>query len=264
MAFFIKDMINSLIGYMTIRSFPPVTRLCGRNNVRIFVLRHKDDPLPAVFSNRKIYVPLNCGTADFSKTEPYALSDSEGENISRYNPMLNEATGIWWIGKHLQELGNPDFIGIDHYRRYLQWSPKLMRPGVVFVHSGIFWKRIREWFVLDDRPDITNFFVEFFKRIFPEREYLDFEKYLKSHTFCSANLMLTDRATFMRYFYFIDRVLGEAIRMIDSDAIKACGLAPEPQRTYGYFFEQMTSYWLFHEHNMRRVKLIRTRLTFLA
>lgn len=260
---YIKDMINYLIRHMTIRSFPPVTQIDGKKNVRIFVLRHKDEPLPDIFSNRDVYTPLNCGTADFSRTEPHALSDSVGENISRYNLRLNEATGIWWIGKHLQELGNPDFIGIDHYRRYLQWTPQLMRPGVVFVHSGLFWKRIKEWFVLDDRHDITDFFIELFKRIFPEREYLDFDKYLNSHTFCLANLMLTDRATFMRYFQFIDRVINEVVRMIDSDSIRTCGLAPEPQRTYGFFLEQMTSYWLFHERNMHHVKLIRAGLTFI-
>ena len=247
---------------MTIRTFPPVTRLDG-DNVRIFVLRHKDETLPDIFANRNIYVPLNCGGGDFSKTEPQALSDSVGENISKYNPMINEATGIWWIGKHIQELGNPEFIGVDHYRRYLQWSPHLLKPGVVFAHSGLFWKRIREWFVLDDRPDITYFFISVFKRVFPEREYLDFEKYLNSHTFCLANLMLTDRVTFMRYFSFLDRVLKEVIKMIDTDAIKVCGFKSEPQRTYGYFLEQMTSYWLFHERAMRRIKLIRTDLTFL-
>lgn len=47
-----------------------------------------------------------------------SLFDDSGDNISKYNKLLNELTSIYWTWKHFQELGEPEYIGHNHYRRF--------------------------------------------------------------------------------------------------------------------------------------------------
>ena len=46
------------------------------------------------------------------------IFDDTGDNISSKNSLLNEMTSIYWIWKHYDEIGNPDYIGHNHYRRF--------------------------------------------------------------------------------------------------------------------------------------------------
>lgn len=62
-----------------------------------------------------------------------ALGDDSGENISRKNRRYNELTVIYWAWKNFQKLGNPDYIGFMHYRRFFifdQWKNADWRLGV--------------------------------------------------------------------------------------------------------------------------------------
>ena len=51
------------------------------------------------------------------------LRDDQGENISHKNPSYAELTAQYWAWKNFDALGNPDYIGFFHYRRYLQMTP---------------------------------------------------------------------------------------------------------------------------------------------
>ena len=46
------------------------------------------------------------------------IGDNTGENISSRNREFNELTAIYWAWKNYDKLGNPDFIGLNHYRRF--------------------------------------------------------------------------------------------------------------------------------------------------
>jgi len=83
---------------------------------KILVLYHKDAPLV----KSEIFTPIHIGAA-LSRDEEWAkdmLSDDKGDNISEKNPTYNELTAIYWAWKHYLELGDPDHIGIAHYRRF--------------------------------------------------------------------------------------------------------------------------------------------------
>ena len=66
-----------------------------------------------------VYVPI-LGGRRWSKQSydvPGLLYDDVGDNISWLNPYINETTAIYWLGRHLDQLGYPDYVGLQHYRR---------------------------------------------------------------------------------------------------------------------------------------------------
>ena len=75
-------------------------------------------------------VPIHCGRAlaceaskdgkmsekDYQWMLDNMIGDDTGDNISDLNRTYNEMTAIYWAWKNYDKLGNPDYIGIMHYR----------------------------------------------------------------------------------------------------------------------------------------------------
>ena len=90
---------------------------------KIFVTYHKNAPIV----KSDVFQPIRIGAAlgekeDWCQDMP---SDDVGDNISALNPTYNELTAIYWIWKHYQELGNPDHVGIAHYRRFFVFEKRI-------------------------------------------------------------------------------------------------------------------------------------------
>lgn len=84
---------------------------------KILVTYHKNAPIV----KSDLFEPIRIGAAISSENEDWAKdmpSDDTGDNISALNPTYNELTAIYWAWKHYVELGDPDHIGIAHYRRF--------------------------------------------------------------------------------------------------------------------------------------------------
>lgn len=101
-------------------------------NVKILIAYHKSDAILA----DDVLLPIHLGRAiarkeaenDKSKAEELELmsesmiGDDEGENISLKNKTFNEMTAVYWAWKNYDKLGNPDFLGLMHYRRHFVFS----------------------------------------------------------------------------------------------------------------------------------------------
>lgn len=108
-------------------------------NVKILVGYHKP---AAIIKDRDTFIPIHLGRAlnpeiaaraSFSKQADQTnleikkknyqwlvenvMGDDMGDNISDRNRRYCELTGIYWAWKNLDKLGNPDYIGLNHYRR---------------------------------------------------------------------------------------------------------------------------------------------------
>ena len=101
-------------------------------NVKILVCYHKKDEL---YKN-DILIPIHCGRAvgkiaskdgsvqakDFEWCLENLIGDDSGENISELNREVNEMSAIYWAWKNYDKIGNPDYIGLCHYRRLFNFS----------------------------------------------------------------------------------------------------------------------------------------------
>ena len=104
-------------------------------SIRIFVPYHKKSFL----YKSELLTPIHVGRSLLSKNKSNkdiewllanTIGDDSGENISYLNPNLNELTAIYWVWKNYQKIGNPDYVGFQHYRRFLCFNEELSNsPG---------------------------------------------------------------------------------------------------------------------------------------
>ncbi len=88
--------------------------------LKILVCYHK----PAKLYKDDIHEPIHCGRACCTLPEEekqwmleHMRGDDTGENISTLGLHFAETSAIYWAWKNYNELGNPDYIGLCHYRR---------------------------------------------------------------------------------------------------------------------------------------------------
>ena len=56
------------------------------------------------------------------------IGDDTGENISLEKRYFNEMTALYWAWKNYDKLGDPDFVGLSHYRRHFVFNEKAKLP----------------------------------------------------------------------------------------------------------------------------------------
>ena len=94
-------------------------------NIKLLICYHK----PAQLLKDNILTPIHVGRALAREkmdhnSENYKwlmnklIGDDTGENISKKNGSYNEMTCLYWAWKNYDKLGNPDYIGLMHYRRH--------------------------------------------------------------------------------------------------------------------------------------------------
>ena len=92
----------------------------NEKTIKILVCYHKpfpllkDEILTPIHLGRKIANKENTGVQWLMEN---MIGDDTGENISDKNAYYNEMTALYWAWKNYDKLGNPDYIGLAHYRR---------------------------------------------------------------------------------------------------------------------------------------------------
>ena len=112
--------------------------------IKILVASHKKVPT----IKDKMYVPVQVGKKLSKKKFPFPwIGDDTGDNISEKNKSYCELTALYWAWKNYDKLGNPDYIGLCHYRRY--FSPNSIQKNNCFEKSSLF-KTIlnKSWFYI--------------------------------------------------------------------------------------------------------------------
>lgn len=75
--------------------------------------------------------PIQTGRVLAHKHFSGMIGDDTGDNISAQNPKYNELSAQYWVWKHYQEIGNPDYVGFMHYRRHFVFNPNFPLQGRV-------------------------------------------------------------------------------------------------------------------------------------
>lgn len=103
-------------------------------SIKILVCYHK----PAPLIKNEIFTPIHVGRSQestFGKDGAIPdshyqwlldnmIGDDTGDNISRKGLKYSELTATYWAWKNYEQLGNPDYIGVMHYRRVLMFHPQ--------------------------------------------------------------------------------------------------------------------------------------------
>lgn len=226
---------------------------------KIFVFRHFRCTLPSVFDNKKFYHPLWCGQSCQLAAEG-ELCDNSGVNISKYNPYLNEMTGIFWVANHYAELGNPEYVGFNHYRRYLEWSPTLLAKGTIIATSVTIMQKVGDWLKRTLPNEHLQLALDKLLQSLESNDRTGFQQYLNSHCIYARNMFITDRETFFRYFSFMKQHINAFISEVDRNEATFSTAPSTHKRLYGYLLEQLTSYWIWQERHSRSSKVITTNV----
>lgn len=225
------------------KQYPP-------KDVKILVAYHKKD---YIYNSNKL-VPIHCGREiAFEKTKDGRISkdefewllnntigDDTGDNISYLNRTLNEMTAIYWAWKNYDKLGNPDYIGLNHYRRYFEINygkldKILSKYDFIKQKHSISKQSFYDiWLNLEDRDnDFIDNAIQICKDV-EQAEGIEIEKFLKGNIhrgFC--NMFIMKKEDFFKYCEFLFPIVLKLPQDVSFG------------RQAGYFAELLTSYYLY-------------------
>lgn len=142
----------------------------AKKSIKIFVGYHK----PYQLLESDILTPIHLGrsvamqqskdskntASDVEWLKKHMIGDDTSDNISVKNRQYCELTGIYWIWKHYDEIGNPDYLGFMHYRRHFIFNDQVFRDYTPTekherpyskINVGNIYDGYKEHFGLDDK-----------------------------------------------------------------------------------------------------------------
>ena len=206
-----------------------------------YVITHRDWPIV----EDDMYRALCVGKF----RNPGWLSEQDGENISKYNDRINEATGLYWIWKNTDS----EYVGLSHYRRYFNnHGRRLDRTGVenILVNDGydiilapirLAWpvyENIRMAVDKDLSTVAAHVFLHKIREKHPEYE-VAFQKVLHGDRMFICNMFVTRREILNKYCEWLFSFLTDATDLIDVEY--EYGFR---RRTAGYMAEIMWTVWM--------------------
>lgn len=187
--------------------------------VKILVCYHK----PAPLYKSEIFTPIHVGRAiakerskdgfisdrDLDWLLNNTIGDDTGDNISALNRSFAELTAIYWAWKNYDQLGNPDYIGLCHYRRlfrfwrhfatdYQKLTPARFQK-ILGHHTCILPER-HTWRTLEQPFDHHQKMIGLSEDYYPElyHAYQDYKTRGDRRTFI-CNMFVLSRADFFSY-----------------------------------------------------------------
>lgn len=214
------------------------------------------DLLAQYDKDHEVYVPVMGGHALGGIPEIFAdmQGDDTGENISTLNPYICEMSQLYWAWKHLNELGNPDHIGLCHYRRLIipfAWYYHGLDQDEIMVHMGQ-WPNINLHRMMNGTPPLKNESFEILNTLFPgvkDQEFLNEWKYRPMSP--SLNAFIADAEEFDRFMTFVTRVIELLNPVIEGSKTGAY-----QQRAAAWILEFVNGFYFDHAFNVRNKKCI--------
>lgn len=100
-----------------------------------------------------IITPLQVGCALSNYRLGETLYDDTGDNISVLNKSFCELTGIYWVWKNYDKIGDPNYVGFMHYRRHFLFGHKEYIPDWYGLNT---FPKIDENYLKEDITDDVN------------------------------------------------------------------------------------------------------------
>lgn len=171
--------------------------------------------------NRDLYIPINGGSElknDIWCRQNVFFDDSILDNISSHNKLLNENTSIYWFWKNLEQIGQPNYVGFNHYRRFFSKADLIdYQKYDIIVAQPIKCLYSLEWQYqyYHDARDL-KICIDFLKEAYQKFGY-SFETYVKQHTdnFAPMNMFVMQKNLFEEWCNFIFPILLHLEQIID-------------------------------------------------
>lgn len=196
-------------------------------------------------------MPINGGSSLRGKDSGIdnLLYDDQGDNISELNSVLCEMTSVYWAWKHLDKIGNPDYIGFNHYRKFFKkedlvdfadWDAIAAKP--VLGGNLTLAKQYDVYHVYDDLLKALNVIAD----VHGNETYSKVASWFATETDMTApyNMFVLRRDKFVKWCEFIFPVLFEIMKRID-----LTGRDGYQKRAICFLTERLLSYsvWQFRK-----------------
>ena len=212
--------------------------------IKILIAYHKRSTL---FKD-DVLTPIHVGRAIANKNGPdyqwlldNMIGDDTGDNISSKNASYNELTALYWAWKNYDKLGNPDYIGLMHYRRHLIFNPddksivkninkikddyfdviqytkehlETLLTRYDFIYNRGHVSSVYEQYKNHHRIEDLDLAIKILKRKYPSYSATA-NKYMKKSYGCFANMFILPKKEFFKYCEFIFSIISEFESKVD-------------------------------------------------
>lgn len=211
---------------------------------------YMNDKIIEKINSKEYLVPINCGS---NRKQVYDLSnikklinDNTGDNISDKNLYIGEMTGMYWLWKNYEKIGNPEYIGTCHYRRF--FIEKDITDYQNYDIIGIYNKSIFPVSMYQQYCSNKNHSRELFDYLIDslgEQGSIIARNYFNNNLsiFKQCNMFIMKKEIFFKYCEFIFRMIDRAWNFIDPQN-SLNNLIDEDKRVISFAIERFTSFWL--------------------
>lgn len=217
------------------------------HTIKILICYHKESFL----LKDEIFVPIHVGRKlAFDKIDKESkqykwlsenlIGDDTGDNISDRNSYYNELTATYWAWKNYDQLGNPDYIGLMHYRRHfifkeidgvsdvtLKYTPdyldiinyssenvqKLIEKYDFICHRGQV-EGIEKHYADNHKVKDLHLAIEILKNKYPDYSKCA-EAYLKQKEGSFCNMFIFPKKMFFEYCEWLFDILFEFEKLVN-------------------------------------------------
>ena len=197
------------------------------------------------------------------------IGDDTGDNISVLNRNFAEITAVYWAWKNYDQLGNPDYIGLTHYRRLFdlknstkslkynknilknlgltyEYLSKMIEDNSVIIPKEF--KKKKEDISIDD---IENTFLN--KEITFDKKYKNIllkgiADLKNNYLIHYGNIFILNKKQFFEYCEFIFNILFSMQKFYQNDT----------KRTLGKHAEILTSFYFRVNQQKYNIKKFKT------
>lgn len=233
-----------------------------------------------ILDHPHIFLPVLGGSCFYQKGRSEFFDkmqkDNTGDNISLYNAYINEHTPLYWAYKHYREIGNPDIIGLCHYRRFMDVDYDHLDPDKIYAirgparHAGglrgLVDDSVRCTYANFCSDEIVELYLDAFRSALPEYNFC-VDLTMEDHIYYSKNMFIMNRANFFDFMDYVCRVLRVVFN--EENYKEACSIFhPDMHirrlmlmhsRTRGFLMEMFVSVW-FERQNLLRHNVIPAEL----
>ena len=166
--------------------------------------------------------------------------DNSGENISAHNKLLNEMTSIYWVWKHYLEIGDPDYIGFNHYRRFFNLDDLKDRDDydIICTNRVVEARTLYGAYQVYHKIEDLDMAMDIINKTNPEF-FVDFHNAICGNTLFSCNMFLMKKELFFEYCSVIYPLLSRIAANINIE-----GRDNYQKRAVCFLAERITSAWI--------------------